>query len=122
LAFTAVALLEAGKVSRVLIADMDVHQGDGTAAILKNDPRVFTLSVHCQENFPFRKQSSTLDVALSRGTGDDEFLERSEAALDYALDRFRPDIVLFNAGVDIHQADKLGYKRSGSRAAGNHGA
>ena len=67
-------LLRSGSVSRILILDLDVHQGDGTACIFADNPSVFTLSVHCQSNFPCRKQKSTLDLGLPDGTGDDAYL------------------------------------------------
>lgn len=95
-------------VSRVLIVDLDVHQGDGTAAILKDDPNIFTLSVHAGSNFPHRKQQSTLDVPLPDGVGDVEYLGTVARILPEVLTSFRPDIVLYDAGVDTHVDDALG--------------
>ena len=94
-------------MERVLVVDLDVHQGDGTAAIFSDDPRVFTFSMHCAENFPFRKQSSDLDVAVPEGTGDAAYL----AALDEVLAPLfapRPDLLIYQAGVDPLATDGLG--------------
>lgn len=101
-------LLAEGSVSRVLVIDLDVHQGDGTAAIFADDPRVMTLSVHCRANFPVRKQQSDLDVALDPGVGDADYLATLEAVLPAMIDRARPDLVFYNAGVDPHADDRLG--------------
>ena len=95
-------------VDRVLIIDLDVHQGDGTAAIFAGDDSVFTLSVHCDKNFPFRKQQSDLDVALPVGTGDEEYLQRLRQILPDVIAATRPDLVIYDAGVDPHIADRLG--------------
>lgn len=106
-AVTALTLLAEGKAKRVAVLDLDVHQGDGTAAILTDEPRVMTVSVHGANNFPFRKSASTLDVALPDDTGDDSYL----AALDEVLPRvraFRPGLVLYNSGVDALSCDRLG--------------
>ena len=107
-AVAAAALLAEGAVARALVVDLDVHQGDGTAEIFAGDPRVFTFSMHAARNFPARKAVSDLDIALADGTGDDAYLEALEAALPGVLDRHRPDLVFFNAGVDPHHDDKLG--------------
>ncbi len=96
-----------GRVKRGLIIDLDVHQGDGTAAIFRGDRDVFTLSLHGERNFPFRKQQSVLDVPLPDGTGDREYLEALEPVLVQAR-TFCPDIVFFQAGVDALATDKLG--------------
>lgn len=95
-------------VRRVLIVDCDVHQGDGTAAIFAGDASVFTLSLHCGDNFPFRKQTSDLDVELPVGMEDDAYLTVLAASLDRVFSRFQPDLVLYDAGVDPHRDDKLG--------------
>ncbi|MCC6458394.1 MAG: histone deacetylase [Caldilineaceae bacterium] len=95
-------------IERILIVDLDVHQGDGTAAIFANDPSVFTLSLHCGDNFPFRKQSSDLDIELPVGMEDDAYLRTLAATLPDLLSHFRPDLVLYDAGVDPHRDDKLG--------------
>ncbi|KAK9804901.1 hypothetical protein WJX72_010870 [[Myrmecia] bisecta] len=108
LAFTARNLQRRGAVQRVLILDLDVHQGDGTAAIFEGDDSVFTLSVHAESNFPYRKQTSDLDVGLPDGTGDEAYLRQVGDVLPSVLSSFRPDLVLYDAGVDVHRDDKLG--------------
>lgn len=108
LAVTALRVLNRNAVDRVLILDLDVHQGDGTARILENDKRVFTLSVHCKENFPAVKANSSLDIALPKGTGDELYMKTVEANLRETLEDFKPQLVLYDAGVDIHKNDSLG--------------
>ena len=108
---TAVAAREMqarGVVERVLILDCDVHQGNGTAEIFANDPTVFTMSMHGARNFPLRKYPSSLDVALDDGTGDDEYLRALAAALGESFDRARADMVLYIAGADPYEGDRLG--------------
>ena len=101
-------LLAEGSVSQLLIVDLDVHQGDGTAAIFANEPRVATFSMHAARNFPVRKQPSTRDVELADGTRDENYLAILAAELPALLDRHRPDLVLYQAGVDPHADDRLG--------------
>ncbi|MBX2849922.1 MAG: histone deacetylase [Acidiferrobacterales bacterium] len=108
LAITALTLLAQEKVKRVLVFDCDVHQGDGTAAILANEARAFTCSIHCEKNFPARKQKSDLDVDLPPKMGDQEYLSKVESALLAALDLSKPDLVIYDAGVDIYANDPLG--------------
>ncbi|KAI8476146.1 MAG: hypothetical protein J3K34DRAFT_402225 [Monoraphidium minutum] len=108
LAFTAHELIHRGAVARVMVVDLDVHQGDGTASICADNPSIFTLSVHCASNFPVRKVPGDLDVALPDGTGDAAYLAAVGEVLPGALRSFRPDLVLFDAGVDVHEADTLG--------------
>lgn len=108
LAVTALALLAQGKARRVLIFDCDVHQGDGTARILADEPRAFTCSVHCAQNYPVRKASSDLDVEVPRGAGDAQYLAAVRGALEQALTRSQPDLVLYDAGVDVYRGDPLG--------------
>jgi len=93
---------------RVAIVDLDVHQGNGTAFIFRNDPTVFTLSLHGQKNFPFRKEASDLDVDLPDGTGDDAYLQALERALEELAHRFDPAFVIYLAGADPHEGDRLG--------------
>jgi acetoin utilization deacetylase AcuC-like enzyme len=93
---------------RVAIVDLDVHQGNGTARIFQGDPTVFTLSLHGQKNFPFRKEASDLDVDLPDGTGDDAYLQALERALDELAHRFDPALVIYLAGADPHEGDRLG--------------
>lgn len=107
-AVAARTLLDEGQVARVLIVDLDVHQGDGTARIFENSTQVYTLSVHAARNYPVRKASSVQDVGLADGTGDAEYLAAVRGALDTALNRFAPDLVFYNAGVDPYEGDRLG--------------
>jgi acetoin utilization deacetylase AcuC-like enzyme len=93
---------------RVAIIDLDVHQGNGTARIFQGDPTVFTLSVHGAKNFPFRKEASDLDVELPDGTGDADYLQALERALEELEQRFDPGLVIYLAGADPHEGDRLG--------------
>ena len=102
------SLAAAGRRSRVAIVDLDVHQGNGTAAIFAGDPSVFTLSLHGATNFPFRKEASDLDVALPDGTRDDAYLAALDAALDQVRARFAPELLIYLAGADAHESDRLG--------------
>ncbi|KAI8469884.1 MAG: Arginase/deacetylase [Monoraphidium minutum] len=96
-------------VGRCLFVDLDVHQGDGTAAIFKDDPSVFTFSMHCgDQGFPAQLQQSDLDIALPAGTGDEEYLEALRGALPRLLSEVRPELVLYNAGADVSADDSLG--------------
>lgn len=108
LAITAELLIKEDGVKRVLIVDLDVHQGDGTAAIFNHRKDVFTFSMHAASNFPSRKQQSHLDIALPDGTEDDEYLGTLAKALKDILTSFKPSIVLYDAGVDVHKDDALG--------------
>ena len=101
-------LLAENHVSQILVIDLDVHQGDGTAAIFANDPRVFTFSVHCQVNFPARKALSDLDVGLKVDTGDADYLACVAEHVPKLLQQLQPDLVFYIAGVDPHIDDKLG--------------
>jgi acetoin utilization deacetylase AcuC-like enzyme len=107
-AVAARALLAEGAVARVLVVDVDVHQGDGTAFIFEHDPAVFTFSIHGEKNYPVRKARSDLDIELPDATGDDAYLAALEGVLPGLLERMRPDLVFYNAGVDPHVDDKLG--------------
>ncbi len=100
-------LLAEGQVKRVTVVDLDVHQGNGTAAILGADPRVFTLSLHGRNNYPFHKVPSTLDVPLEDGTGDEEYLRALAAAMEPAM-AFAPDLIFYQGGVDALAVDTLG--------------
>jgi acetoin utilization deacetylase AcuC-like enzyme len=93
---------------QVAIVDLDVHQGNGTAAILANDATVFTLSLHAEKNFPFRKETSSLDVALPDGIGDGEYLAALDAALLRLLERMTPRLIIYVSGADAHVDDRLG--------------
>lgn len=93
---------------RVAIVDLDVHQGNGTAHIFARDDTVFTLSMHGEKNFPFRKEPSDLDVDLPDGCADDAYLEVLERALDEISRRFEPQLLIYLAGADPHEGDRLG--------------
>jgi len=94
--------------NRVVIVDLDVHQGNGTAAIFSGDPSVFTFSMHGDKNFPFKKEVSDLDVPLADGTGDDEYLSLLRTHLPDVLNRHQPDFVFYLAGADPFEGDRLG--------------
>lgn len=108
MAVAAAVLLQSGRVRRVLIVDLDVHQGDGTAAIFADNPAVYTFSMHCGANFPFRKQQSDCDIDLPIGLDDEGYMRILRNALPPLLDEVQPDLVIYDAGVDPHQDDKLG--------------
>jgi acetoin utilization deacetylase AcuC-like enzyme len=95
------------RVLRAAVIDLDVHQGDGTAAIFAGDESVLTISVHGENNFPFHKQNSGIDIALPDGTGDREYLERVAEVLP-AVAAFEPEIVFYQSGVDGLASDRLG--------------
>ena len=108
----AIAALRArGRAARPFVVDLDVHQGNGTAALFAGDPTVFTFSIHGRTNYPLRKERSSLDVELEDGTGDEEYLALLERHLGPALDRHAPDVVFHQAGVDAHADDRLGRQR-----------
>ena len=92
----------------IAIIDLDVHQGNGTAAIFKNDPSVFTLSLHGDKNFPFRKEPSDLDVSLADGIEDEPYLEALAGALGQLTQLFTPQLLIYLAGADPHEGDRLG--------------
>lgn len=107
-AIAARALQAEGLAQRVLIIDCDVHQGNGTADILRGDPTVFTFSIHGESNFPFRKVPSDLDIGLNDNTGDAEYLDILETALERALFLANADFAIYLAGADPYHADRLG--------------
>ncbi len=107
-AVAALVLLAAREITRALVIDCDVHQGDGTARILEGDARVFTVSMHCDKNYPVRKARSDMDIALPVGMDGAAYLATLHDVLPRALDASRPDIVFYNAGVDVHGEDRLG--------------
>ena len=107
LAICAEVALREANISRILILDLDVHQGDGTAAIFENDPRVFTVSLHGKHNFPFRKKQSDLDMEFKKGTEDDTYLAVLKDVLD-DLEKQASDLIFFQAGVDALAKDHLG--------------
>lgn len=108
IAVAAVRLLAEGAVGRIAVVDLDVHQGDGTAAIFAGHEDVATFSIHAAKNFPVRKQSSTRDVELPDGTADAEYLAILANELPRFLDGARADVVIYQAGVDPHVDDRLG--------------
>ncbi len=100
--------LDTGKAQKILIVDLDVHQGNGTAAIFEQEPNVFTFSMHGAKNYPMHKEKSDLDVALPDGTGDKVYLALLEEKLEEIFRLFNPDLVFFQSGVDVLESDKLG--------------
>jgi acetoin utilization deacetylase AcuC-like enzyme len=109
-AVAAMTMIDTGHVRHVAVVDLDVHQGNGTAAIFEHDPRVFTCSVHGAANFPFRKERSDLDVPLLDGVGDDEYMAHVSRVLDVVL-ATAPDLVFYVAGADPYEGDRLGRMR-----------
>lgn len=101
-------LLASQDVSRILVIDLDVHQGDGTAEIFAKEPAVFTFSMHAGQNYPERKIPSNLDISLPDATTDRTYLDALSGALAAIEARFAPDLVFYNAGVDPHENDRLG--------------
>jgi acetoin utilization deacetylase AcuC-like enzyme len=102
------ALQAAGSIQRAVVVDLDVHQGNGTAAVFEGDADVFTFSMHGERNFPFRKQRSSLDIGLSDGVGDEVYLDALARHLPRVLEASRPDILYYQAGVDALAEDTLG--------------
>ncbi|MBP7511363.1 MAG: histone deacetylase [Bacteroidia bacterium] len=108
MAFAANALLQRKLVQTVLIIDLDVHQGNGTAAIFKGNKSVFTFSMHGKDNYPFHKEESDLDVPLENGMKDEPYLTLLKNNLEKILDQVRPDFIFYLCGVDVLGTDKLG--------------
>jgi acetoin utilization deacetylase AcuC-like enzyme len=107
-AVAARAMQAEGRVRRVVIIDCDVHQGNGTAAILAGDPTIYTFSIHGAKNFPFHKETSDLDLALEDGAGDAEYLAALDAGLCQALEESQAELAIYLAGSDPFEDDKLG--------------
>ena len=101
-------LLDKQLASQILIIDLDVHQGNGSATIFQDEPRVFTFSMHGQNNYPLHKEISNLDVGLEDGIKDQAYLYLLENNLDIVLNQFQPDFIFYQSGVDIIETDKLG--------------
>lgn len=101
-------LLDNKLATSILIIDLDVHQGNGTAEIFENEPRVFTFSMHGANNFPYRKEQSDLDIPLPDGVSDDEFLDILKTTLPRLIEQHKPDFIFYLSGVDILATDKLG--------------
>ena len=108
LAYASITLLNQKKVKKILILDLDVHQGDGTASICENIDNIFTCSIHCKNNFPFDKKNSNLDVPIDDEVNDVEYINILTKTLDQIESNFTPDIVFYDAGVDVHSNDDLG--------------
>lgn len=100
-----------GRIRRAAVVDLDVHQGNGTHAIFAGDPTVYTFSMHGGRNYPFHKVAGSLDVELPDGTGDDAYLAALADALPRVLEAAAPDLVIYLAGADSHEGDKLGRLR-----------
>ncbi len=108
LAYASISLLNQKKVKKILILDLDVHQGDGTASICENIDNIFTCSIHCKNNFPFDKKNSNLDVPIDDEVNDIKYINILTKTLDQIESNFKPDIVFYDAGVDVHSNDDLG--------------
>ncbi|GGB64128.1 histone deacetylase family protein [Shewanella inventionis] len=109
LIIAAKSAIDSGHADKVLIFDCDVHQGDGTATLAQQYPNIISCSIHCAQNFPARKQDSDYDIDLNKGCSDQEYIEHVEQILPYLIRLHQPDLILYDAGVDIHQDDDLGY-------------
>jgi acetoin utilization deacetylase AcuC-like enzyme len=107
-AIAALAIQAEGLARRVVILDCDVHQGNGTAAILAHDPSVFTFSIHGARNFPFSKEASDLDIELPDATGDAAYLDALERGVCHALSAAQPELAIYLAGADPFEGDRLG--------------
>ncbi|MBS9525160.1 histone deacetylase [Litoribacter ruber] len=108
IAISANYLLDRGFAKQVLVIDLDVHQGNGTAEIFRNKPEVFTFSMHGASNYPLQKEKSDLDIDLPDGVGDDRYLEILDSYLSPLLDQVQPDFLIYQCGVDVLESDKLG--------------
>ena len=109
IAVAAAWALQSGLARQVLVVDLDVHQGNGTAHIFREEPRVFTFSMHGKANYPLHKEVSDLDIALVRDTGDEAYLSALFATLPQLLRSVQPDLVFYQSGVDVLATDKLGH-------------
>lgn len=101
-------VLDSGRIARAAVVDLDVHQGNGTHALFADDPRVYTFSMHGGKNYPFHKVSGDLDIELEDGTDDESYLARLREALPRVLAAASPDLVVYLAGADPHEGDRLG--------------
>jgi acetoin utilization deacetylase AcuC-like enzyme len=108
IAIAAYCLLRDGLAEKILIVDLDVHQGNGTAEIFRDEPRVFTFSMHCRSNYPLEKEISDLDLAVEPFTPDEPYLKMLSETLPRLLDQVKPDFVFYLSGVDVLSTDKLG--------------
>ena len=101
-------LLETGQVRKILVIDLDVHQGNGTAVMFQQEPRVFTFSMHGKDNYPLKKEQSDLDIELATGTTDEVYLNTLHDTLPALIQREQPDFLFYVSGVDILDSDRLG--------------
>ena len=108
LAYSSLQLINKKIVKKILIFDCDVHQGDGTASILSKFDNIFTCSIHCKKNFPTKKSISNLDVELNDNLNNEKYLKVLKDTLNHCISLFKPDLVFYDAGVDIHKNDYLG--------------
>lgn len=108
MALSALMLIKYNNISKVLILDLDVHQGNGSAEILKNNKDIFTFSIHGKENYPIIKEESDLDIEFDHKTKDEEYLDKLEFNLKHIINKFEPEFILYQAGVDILESDKFG--------------
>ncbi len=107
-AIAATYLLQQSLATKILIVDLDVHQGNGTAALFKDNPKVFTFSMHGAKNYPFRKEESNLDIALEDQTNSEDYLRQLKNTLPKLLETVHPDFIFYLSGVDVIKGDKLG--------------
>jgi acetoin utilization deacetylase AcuC-like enzyme len=108
IAIAANYLLDMKLANEILVIDLDVHQGNGTAQIFRNEKRVFTFSMHGKDNYPYHKEHSDLDIALENGTTDEAYMTYLNNAIDSIFNVFTPDFIFFQSGVDVLKTDKLG--------------
>ena len=101
-------LLKNSDIKNILVIDLDVHQGNGTASLLKNEQNIFTFSMHGKGNYPIKKELSDLDVELEDGTKDEVYLYILKSKLEQILSKFKPQFIFYQSGVDILESDKLG--------------
>lgn len=101
-------LLKEKLIKKAFVIDCDLHQGNGTAAIFQNDPGVFTFSIHEENNYPFYKPESSLDIGLNKATGDKEYLKRLQKPIPEIISKLKPDFLVFVAGADVYKHDQLG--------------
>jgi acetoin utilization deacetylase AcuC-like enzyme len=109
LAVAALAMIESGRVKKILILDCDVHQGDGTIAFFKDSTNIIPVSWHCEENYPQIKQTAGINIAIPKGANDQEYLSILKSTLPTILAEHQPDFIFYDAGVDVHKDDRLGY-------------
>ena len=101
-------IIQEGLFKKILIIDLDVHQGNGTASLFNSNPNVYTLSFHGKKNYPFRKEKSDLDMEFDDNTNDDEYLKVLRETIPRVIDQFEPEFIFYLSGVDVLENDKLG--------------